>query len=327
MKHGFWSQLPRPIFALAPMANVTDAAFRRMFAKYGKPTVLWTEFVSVEGLCSEGRGRLLTDLWFVEAERPIVAQIFGTHPAQFEETATLVAELGFDGIDINMGCPDKNVEKQGAGAALINNPTLAREIIQATKQGARGLPVSVKTRIGHRRNQIDEWLPVLLGEDLAALTVHLRTRKEMSDVPAHWELAPQIATMRTELAPETILLGNGDISSLSIGEAMCQSTGFDGVMIGRGAFGSPWFFSGAEPTVEARLRLLVEHAELFESLYHTDTDKQHGKLKNFEVMKKHFKAYIGGVPGAKELRLALMETENAIQVRALIERFIARMVS
>lgn len=320
--HGFWADLPTPIFALAPMANVTDAAFRRMFATYGKPTVLWTEFVSVEGLCSAGRERLLPDLWFTEAERPIVAQIFGTHPEQFEQTAGLMAELGFDGIDINMGCPDKNVEKQGAGAALIKNPELAREIIRATKRGARGLPVSVKTRIGHARPQIDEWLPVLLGEDLAALTVHLRTRKEMSDVPAHWELAPTIATLRDQLAPQTKLLGNGDINSLDEAEVKIRDTGFDGVMIGRGAFGSPWFFSGTVPEPVTRLNYLIEHAELFEQLYHSDQGKDQGKLKNFEVMKKHFKAYLAGIEGTRDLRLQLMSVENATELRALIEGFI-----
>jgi nifR3 family TIM-barrel protein len=322
MKKNFWLQLRSPIFVLAPMANVTDAAFRQMFARYGKPDVFFTEFVSVEGLLSSGRERLLVDFWFGENEHPIVAQIFGTQPAQFEQVANLIYELGFDGIDLNMGCPDKSVEKQGAGAALIKNPHLAAEIIQATKRGAQGLPVSVKTRIGYKTNEIAVWLAQLLGEDLAALIVHLRTRNEMSDVPAHWELANEIATLRDQLAPQTRILGNGDVETLADARIKIEETGMDGVMIGRGAFGKPWFFSGIIPPVAERLRQLAEHTELFEQLYIRDFEAQ-GKRrhKNFEIMKKYFQAYSVGFDGAKELRRQLMETETAAQVRSIVEAF------
>jgi nifR3 family TIM-barrel protein len=322
-KNGFWGKLKKPIIAMAPMANVTDAAFRQMFVECGKPDVFWTEFVSVEGLLSKGKQSLLTDLWFnKEDEHPIVAQIFGSKPEQFEEVGAMIRELGFDGIDINMGCPDRGVEKSGAGASLIKRPELAKEIIRAVKKGAGGLPVSVKTRIGYNTNQIEEWFPALLEEDLAALTVHLRTRAEMSDVPAHWELAPNIVQLRNKHAPNTLLLGNGDVESLDDARQKVASSGMNGVLVGKGVFGNPWFFSGRTPDVRERLLRLVHHAELFEKLYHSDIPKRSGGLKNFDVMKKHFKSYLTGFDGAKELRIKLMETKNASQVGQIISDFL-----
>jgi tRNA-dihydrouridine synthase len=328
----FWADLKatlnRPIMAIAPMANVTDAAFRRMFAECGGPDVFWTEFVSVEGLLSRGKERLLPDLWFgngndgAPSEHPIVAQIFGAKPEQFEAVAAMIRELGFDGIDINMGCPDRAVEKQGAGAGLIKNPKLAREVIRATKRGAGGLPVSVKTRIGYNKDQIDEWIPALLEEDIAALTVHLRTRKEMSLVPAHWELAPRITALRDAHAPDTILLGNGDVSSLDDARARVAASGFDGAMVGTGVFGNPWFFTGKTPTIRERLERMVRHTELFEQLYKSNVRKKDGALKNFDVMKKHYKAYCSGFDDAKELRIKLMEAGNAGQVKELVATFL-----
>lgn len=326
------------------MANVTDAAFRRLFAAYGKPDVLFTEFVSVDGLLSLGQDRLLVDLWFTESERPIVAQIFGAVPEHFQRVAALIADLGFDGIDINMGCPDRSVEKQGGGAALINNPVLAAEIIQATKRGAPHLPVSVKTRIGYKTNELSEWLPVLLAQDLAALTVHLRTRRELSDVPAHWDLAPDIVALRDQSAPQTKVLGNGDVASIAEAHAKVEETGLDGVMIGRAAFGKPWFFAGLTPPQGERLRIMTEHAELFEQLYLSprtfspaltsgvrdpETPEVYEKvptnqrqLKQFATMKKHFKAYATDFDGAKELRMHLMDTEIAAEVRQITQRFV-----
>lgn len=318
MARGFWDKLKKPIFAIAPMANVTDAAFRRMFVECGRPAVFWTEFVSVEALLSRGKERALIDLWYDNAEHPIVAQIFGAKPEQFEKAATIISKLGFDGIDINMGCPDRDVEKQGAGAALIKHPTLAHEIIQSTKRGAGELPISVKTRIGYAKNEIDEWFPFLLGEDLAAITVHLRTRNEMSEVPARWDLAPKIVALRNKQAPNTLVLGNGDIDSLEDARTKIAASGMDGVTIGRGIFGNPWFFSGKIPSLREKLDRLVTHAKLFEKLYHSD---QESHLKNFDVMKKHFKAYATGFDGAKELRIRLMETQNASEVRKIVEEF------
>jgi tRNA-dihydrouridine synthase len=331
MNLGFWAKLQKPITALAPMANVTDAAFRRMFvecglpreavsAKWGgRPDVFWTEFVSVEGLLSAGKEKLLVDLWFTKEEHPIVAQVFGGKPEQFERAVALIRELGFDGLDINMGCPDAGVEKSGGGAMLMKNPALAKEIIRAAKHGACDIPVSVKTRLGYRStDEMDAWLTALLEEDIAALTVHLRTRKEMSEVPAHWELAPQITDLRNKIAPQTILLGNGDVNSMDEVRRRTTESGFDGVMVGRGAFGNPWFFSGHQPSVRERLECLVRHAELFEKLYKCDTSE---RIKGFEVMKKHFKAYCSGFDGAKELRAQLMETENAKEVAVIVQNF------
>jgi len=318
MPQNFWTKLKKPIFAIAPMANVTDAAFRRMFIECGRPAVFWTEFVSVEALLSKGKDRVLVDLWYSEAEHPIVAQVFGAKPEQFERAAAMIRELDFDGIDINMGCPDNDVEKQGAGAALMKNPALAREIIQATKRGAGGLPVSVKTRIGYAENELEQWLPPLLGEDLAALTVHLRTRNEMSDVDARWELAPQIVALRNRYAPKTVVLANGDVASLEDARAKAAASGIDGVMVGRGIFGNPWFFSGKIPSISEKLDCMVAHAKLFEELYHSN---QEDRLKNFDVMKKHFKAYASGFDGAKELRIRLMETENADEVGKIVKEF------
>lgn len=333
MNLGFWAKLKKPITALAPMANVTDEAFRRMFAETGgRPDVFWTEFVSVEGLLSRGRDKLLVDLWYDQREHPIVAQLFGGKPEQFEQIGALIRELGFDGIDINMGCPDAGVEKSGGGASLIKKPELAKEIIRATKRGAGDLPVSVKTRLGYIKDESTTWIPALLEEDIAALTVHLRTRKEMSDVPAHWELAPSIVAMRNRIAPQTILLGNGDVNTFDEIATRTEEFGFDGVMVGRGAFGNPWFFrarrsasgeggGGHVPTIRERLERLVIHAELFEKLYKCDAPRG---LKGFEVMKKHFKAYCSGFDDAKELRIKLMEVEDAGEVRTIVEEFLKR---
>ncbi len=319
MPKNFWNKLKKPIFAIAPMANVTDAAFRRMFVECGRPDVFWTEFVSVEALLSKGKEGALVDLSYDKAEHPIVAQIFGAKPEQFEKAAVIIRELGCDGIDINMGCPDKDVEKQGAGAALIKNPDLAQKIIRATKRGARGMPVSVKTRIGYTKNELYDWFPALLKEDLAELAVHLRTRNEMSDVPAHWELAAEIAALRNKFAPDTVVLCNGDVDSLDDARAKVQAFGIDGVVVGRGVFGNPWFFSGKQPGTHEKLDCMVRHAALFEKLYKSNDPKN--RLKSFDVMKKHFKAYASGFLGAKALRRELMTTKNAADAGRVVERF------
>lgn len=316
MSSNFWKELKKPIFALAPMADVTDAAFRRIIAKYGKPDVMWTEFVSCDGLTSPGRERLLRDLEYTEGERPIVAQIFGSKPENFTKTAQLVRELGFDGIDINMGCPEKNIQKQGSCAALIKVPELAKEIILATKAGAGGLPVSVKTRIGYHKNEIETWLPALLKTEPAAITFHARTKKEMSDVPARWNVIARAVEIRDEFKSKTLILGNGDVKNLLDAETKVKETGVDGVMIGRGIFGNPWLFSGreSEPTLEEKFRVMIEHTYLFEEMF--------SGVKNFAIMKKHYKAYVEGFHGAKELRMKLMETSNAKEVNQIIMDFL-----
>lgn len=313
---GFWKKIKKPFFVLAPMADVTDIAFRQIITKYGKPDVLWTEFVSADGLCNTiGQKKLLIDLKFKKNEHPIVAQIFGSDKENIKMASHLCRELGFDGIDINMGCPDRSIERQGAGAGLIKNIELAREIIQSAKEGGEDLPISVKTRIGYNKNEIDTWIRELLKQDLAVLTVHLRTRKEMSLVPAHWELMPEIVRLRNEIAPETLIIGNGDVVDIKDAKEKCEKYDCDGVMIGRGIFGNPWLFSNKKNTsLKEKLKVTIEHTKLFE--------KELGKYKNFAIMKKHYKAYINGFPGAKELRIKLMEAKNAKEISKIINDFI-----
>lgn len=332
MENNFWKKLPKPFFALAPMANVTDAAFRQIIAKYGKPDIFWTEFVSADGLISAGRDILKKDLIYDENEHPIVAQLFSANPEKMEKAATLVQELGFDGLDINMGCPDRTIEKQGAGAALIKTKSLAKEIIRAAKRGAPYLPISVKTRSGYNKREIEEWFPALLEEDIAALTVHARTRKEMSKVPADWSDVTRAVEIRDQLKIDTLIIGNGDALNLSDARMKAEETRADGIMLGRAIFGNPWLFAnlvdakrgnqierpelgeGYTQTLEEKLRVAVEHAALFET-YFTG-------VKSFSIMKKHFKAYIEGFPGAKELRNELMGTDCAEQVEQIIEHFL-----
>jgi len=224
-----------------------------------------------------------------------------------------------------MGCPDRTIEKQGAGAALIKTPKIAREVILAAKEGindavrqAHGklenIPVSVKTRMGWSKPEMETWIPELLKENIAALTIHARTRKEMSLVPARWEFVKRAVELRNEMKVDTFIIGNGDVKDLSEARARAKETGADGVMIGRGIFGNPWLFAGKTPNIKEKLKVLAEHTKLF--------DKLLGKKKNFAIMKKHFKAYVNGFDGAKEMRIELMECENAADVGKTIKRFL-----
>ncbi len=299
------------------MLDVTDAALRRVMAAHGKPDVLFTEFVSADGLCSKGKEALLPMLWFSDAERPVVAQIFSSNPGHIREASELVRELGFDGVDINMGCPDRNVVKQGAGAALIRTPKLAREIIRAAKEGAGPLPVSIKTRTGDTTDTLETWLPELLAEEPAAITIHARTRKDLSKVPARWENIRQAVEIRDHLGSKTLIIGNGDVRSIEEGIKRAEESGCDGVMAGRGVLGNPWFFATPPhtPTREEKLRVLIEHTKLFEELFRKDRDRP---MKNFDVIKKHYRAYVEGWRGAKELRTKLMGAKNVEEVERII---------
>lgn len=294
------------------MADVTDVAFREIIARCKKPDVFYTEFVACDGLCSEGREKLLMDLLYTEYQRPIVAQLFGAHPENFFACAKLVRSLGFDGIDINMGCPDKSVMKQGAGAALIRSPKLAQEIIRATQQGADGLPVSIKTRLGMNAVVLDEWLPVLLETQPAAIAIHARTAKERSRVPAHWDLLEKAVQIRDALSSSTLILGNGDVNTLSSARERAAEFGVDGVMLGRGIFGNPWLFDGQKDhiTMQEKLSMLLVHTELFVNFF--------GTRKNFAIMKKHYQAYVAGWSGAKALRTKLMSANSLEEVRDIL---------
>ena len=321
MEENFWKKLEKPIMVIAPMSGVTDEPFRLMFLKYGKPDIFWTEFVSADGLFSRGKEYCLEILKFFPKERPIVAQIFGGDPLYFEGAAKTISELSFDGIDINMGCPDIDIEKKGGGAALIKNHDLAKKIIRAVKKGAGGIPVSIKTRIGYEKNEINDWISVLLEEGIDALTVHLRTKKEMYALPSHWELAREIVKLRDKISPKTLILGNGDIKSLSQARQLVEETGLDGVMIGRGVLGNPWFFSDKIPSVAEKLNAILEHTELFEKI-NKENAKRNNYLKNFDSMKKHFHAYARGFYGAKELRESLMKTKNLAEVEKVVKSFL-----
>lgn len=314
----FWTRLERPFFVLAPMADVTDAAYRALIARKGKPDVTWTEFVSADGLyytrekkgVPDDENPLMRDLQFTDTERPIVAQLFSSNPETMSYAAKLCKELGFDGIDINMGCPDKSIEKQGCGAAMIKNPEKAKEIIAAARES--GLPVSVKTRIGYNTESIEEWIAMLLCENLPALTVHLRTRKEMSNVSAHWDLMPRIVALRDRIAPQTRIIGNGDVVDLTDAEEKVRASGCDAAMIGRGIFGNPWVFAGRsldDTTPSERLAALVEFAHAFETMK---------PAKSFHLVRKHVKAFATGFEGAADLRAKLMEATSAAQMEQIL---------
>lgn len=306
----FWKALRRPFFVLAPMADVTDPAYRRLIAETAKPDVSWTEFVSADGLyyTREKKGvpdeenPLVRDLGYSELERPVVAQLFTSRPETMEYAAKFCAERGFDGIDINMGCPDKSIEKQGSGAAMINDIKSARAVIAAAR--GSGLPVSVKTRIGYNQESIDAWIAALFAEHPQALTIHLRTRKEMSKVPAHWELMPRIVALRDSISPETLIIGNGDVMGIADAQAKITASGADGAMLGRAIFGNPWAFAGRKPediTPTERIDVLMQLAHYFDSLR---------PRKSFHLLKKHFKAFVTGWEGAAQLRVRLMEASS-----------------
>ncbi len=326
---GFWADLVKPFFCLAPMSDVTDMAFRTILAKYGhinqqvKNVVFWTEFVAADGLCNKlARKKLSHILKYSEIERPIVAQVFGANPANMEKACQYIASLGFDGIDINMGCPDKSVIAQGAGSALIRTPKLAREIIQAALKGiassGQNIPLSVKTRIGFNKEEIDIWIPELLKENIQALTIHLRTKKEMSLVPANWDHLKKVKELIQKSGKEILLIGNGDVVSLADAKEKALKYGCDGVMIGRGIFGNPWFFSDKlqdSITIKEQIESLKEHIKLF------DKELLIPGHKSYAVMKKHFKAYLNGFKGAKEIRNKLMNTNNPHQSISLLNDF------
>lgn len=336
----FWEKLPTPFFVLAPMADVTDAAFRRMIAKYsghrrsdgtwGGPDVMWTEFVAADGLARAtpaGREKLMADLLYDATERPVVAQLFTSDEGHMEAAAALCLELGFDGIDINMGCPDRAIERQGCGSAMMRNPESASRIIRAAKRGAKsdtlaGIPVSVKTRLGYNRDELETWLPWLLAESPAVVTIHARTRKEMSKVPARWERVQRAVEIRNEVQKgstnQTRIIGNGDALSLEDARRKATLSGACGVMLGRAVFGNPWLFhpekDASNVPLEEKLRVMVEHTKLFVELL---------PFKNLAIMKKHYKAYVNNFAGASELRAKLMEQTSVVAIEEIVESFLA----
>lgn len=289
------------------MEDVTDTVFRQIIAKCGKPDIFFTEFTNVEGLCSRGREKVIKRLKFTDVERPIVAQIWGITPSKFFEAAKLIKQMGFNGIDINMGCPQKRVIKKGACGGLINNPSLVREIILATQKGADGLPVSVKTRIGINKIQTEEWIGFLLGLELDALTIHGRIVAEMSEGLPHWDEIEKAVKLKEKMKVKTLIIGNGNIKSREDALDKCEKYRLDGVMIGRGIFDNLWIFNkdinSENISYREKLKLLIKHVTLF--------DKTWGKTKNFSIMKKFYKIYISGIPDASMVRSKLMEFKTA----------------
>lgn len=319
MKENFWRELPRPFFVLAPMEDVTDVVFRHVVSEAGRPDVFFTEFTNTESYCHpEGVHSVRGRLTFTEDEQPIVAHIWGDKPDHFREMSIGMAEMGFEGIDLNMGCPVPNVATKGKGSGLIQRPEIAAEIIQAAKAG--GIPVSVKTRLGY--SEIDEWrdwLRHVFEQDIANLSIHLRTRREMSKVDAHWELIGEIKKLRDEIAPDTLLTINGDIPDRKTGLELAEKYGIDGVMIGRGIFHNPYAFEKEprEHTSEELLGLLRLHLDLFDQ--YTENEP-----RQFKPLRRFFKIYVRGIRGASELRHQLMSTNTTDDARKLLDEFEAQ---
>ncbi|PIY80904.1 MAG: hypothetical protein COY80_00625 [Candidatus Pacebacteria bacterium CG_4_10_14_0_8_um_filter_42_14] len=347
MKTNFWQQLKKPIIGLSPMDGVTDQPFRYIQKKYGQPDIVYTEFASVEGVC-HGATSMLKDFLYDETQRPVIAQVYGTTPDSFRQTATLLCQLGFDGIDINMGCPAKNVAHSGAGAKLITTPKLAQEIIKETKLGIedwvngksaadcanvsdeitreverrhellpiayqqrQSIPVSVKTRIGFDKPVIRDWMETLLEMEPVAIALHGRTLKQQYGGSADWEqigIAAEIASKS-----ETLILGNGDVTSLEIAHERASTYKLDGILIGRASFGNPFVFRESVHVSPTIYEIAVEHAEVFEKTY-SSREKY-----SFLPMRKHLGWYVRGVPEAASIRAALFQTNSSQEVRSVLE--------
>lgn len=316
MTTNFWAELPKPFFILAPMEDVTDVVFRHVVKAAGAPDVFFTEFTNSDSFCHPDgiesvRGRLA----FTEDEQPMVAHIWGDKPAFFREMSIALAEMGFKGIDLNMGCPVPNVAERGKGSGLILRPDVAAELIAAAKAG--GLPVSVKTRLGFTDTaEMESWISHLLRQDIANLSVHMRTRKEMSKVDAHWELIPQIVKLRDEIAPQTLITINGDILDRQMGLALAEKYGVDGLMIGRGIFKNPYAFEKEpkEHTPKEMIDLLRLQLDLQDQF-------SEQVPRSIVGLHRFFKIYVKGFPGANDLRVSLMNTKSTAEVREILDTF------
>ncbi len=318
-----WQTLPKPIFILAPMEDVTDTVFRQIVSKHAPPHLFFTEFTLVEGLMTKGRKATSRRLLHTPSEQPLIAQIWGARPENFYAAARELAsgEFGpFVGIDLNMGCPERKVVRRGSCAGLINHPGRALEIIQATKEGAGDLPVSVKTRCGTDSWVTEEWAELLLKQDLAALTIHGRIAAEMSNFPARWEEIAKVVALRDRLGKETLIIGNGDVTSHADGLEKARTYGVDGLMVGRGIFKNLWFF---DPTFDqaivplaTRLVLLKEHIELWRANW--------AGQKDFHALKKFHKVYFAGIGDIPFLRADLMQLQTVEETLAYLDAAIAK---
>ena len=311
----FLEELPKPFFVLAPMDDVTDTVFRQIVADCAKPDLFFTEFVNVDGLQSPGRQHLLHKLKLTDKEKPVIAQLWGLNPDNFYKTTKELVEMGYSGVDLNMGCPVRTVIKNGACAALINNRELAGEIIDATKEAAGdSLPVSVKTRVGFTTVDLT-WIEFLLSKILNMLSIHGRTAKQLSKVPPDWSLIGQAVKLRASLSPSTLIVGNGDVLSRQQGEELAKQHLLDGIMIGRGIFHDPFVFSKNSPWQrwgkDQRLELFAKHIQLYIDTY-SDNERR------FEALRKFCKIYINGFEGAAELRARFMETRSPKEALKLL---------
>lgn len=312
----FWKEFKDPVFSLAPMEDVTDTVFREIvagMASPGKLNVVFTEFTSVEGMNHPvGRERVSERLIVNDSERELlqklniklVAQIWGRNPEVYHNISKYITEnYQFDGIDINMGCPVKKVVKQGSCSALIGEPSLAKEIILATKEGTN-LPVSVKTRTGIKQHQTEEWISQLLEVEPAAIILHGRTQRMQSEGDANWEEIKKAVQLKNQIKPKIPLHGNGDVFSYPDGLKKIEETGVNGVMVGRGIFQNPWFFNPEKTEIpeKERIEKLIQHTRLFEKTWSGE--------KNFNILKRFYKIYLNRFPGAAKMRADLMEAKN-----------------
>ncbi|MEO5628007.1 MAG: tRNA-dihydrouridine synthase [Candidatus Saccharimonadales bacterium] len=299
--------LPKPFLVLAPMDDVTDSVFRQVIAKTAAPDLYFTEFVNVDGLQSPGREKLLPKLQFTAKEKPIIAQLWGKHPENYYKTTLELKEMGFAGVDINMGCPVKAVVNNGCCSALINDREAAGEIIKAVQRAAgEDFPVSVKCRLGF--GEIDySWHEFLLSFKLNMLTIHGRTTREMSKVPVHWDAINLIRELRDQISPTTLIVGNGDVMSRQQAEELAEQYELDGIMIGRGVFEDPFVFAKQSPwqnyTKQQKLDLFKWHIDLFAKTWQNNERRVH-------TLNKFCKVYVNGFDGAKELREKFMAAET-----------------
>lgn len=320
-----WQTLKTPFLVLAPLEGVTDTVFRRIVASCARPDVFFTEFMSADGYCSVGRERVKESLRYTKAERPIIAQIWGNNPKTIFDTAKGISTMGFAGIDINMGCPDRAVVKSGSGAAMIQTPDVVKEVIEAVKKGAncegRRIPISIKTRIGFNTIVTKEWTTFLLGLDIDALTIHARTAKELSKVPAHWDEIGNVVKIRNQMGVKTKIIGNGDVKDASDAIEKHKKYGVDGVMIGRGVFTNMWAFDRSDvphqPTTKELLDLMETHVRMYE--------KEWGENKNYAILKKFYKIYINGFEGASEVRDQCMKTNSSQEVLLILQTLRSRL--
>ena len=311
-----WQDLKKPIICLAPMEGVTDMSFRQLLVDIGKPDLMFTEFVNVQSIFSHDQVSYLQYLDYQAKEKPLIAQIWGLVPELFEASASLIASLGFDGLDLNFGCPDKSVVKKGACSALINNRELATDIIIATKKGAANkIPVSIKTRIGFKTIQTEDWISFLLSFKPAALTIHGRTTKELSDVPNHWDEIGKAVKIKDKVSPQTLIIGNGDILSRKQAQDKIKKYKLDGIMIGRGVFKDPLVFNQKKSIKDLnssqKIKLLLKHLHIFIKNWQED--------KPFHVLKRFIKIYINDFPGALKLRVKMMNAKTIKELEDIIK--------